>query len=87
MEDNLHFEIGDNVYCVDNLGVEQELELGQKYTIGQVWDNDTERVIFRLVETESRWMRWRFTKDKDNHPPSERVILHRANEAGAKFGI
>lgn len=59
-------EVGDILYCINNKGVEQELELGGKYTIDMV-QNDRVPITFRLAETGSRWYNYRFTKDP-NHP-------------------
>lgn len=56
-------KVGDILYCINNKGVELDLELGGKYTVDKITQYD----IFRLKETESSWMPYRFTKDS-NHP-------------------
>jgi len=60
------FKIGDKIYCIDNHGVESELDLAQCYTV-DLLDKNLNVQIFRLQETQSRWMTFRFTKD-ENHP-------------------
>ena len=75
IEDNYFVpKIGDYVYCINNNGVKQELELGQRYTVSEVWIDKT----FRLKETDSRWMSWRFTTDP-NHPIVLKVISNKFN--------
>lgn len=59
--------VGDILYCI-NSGVGAELEIGQKYTVDQISsDSGPFCHIFRLAETGSRWLPFRFTKDP-NHP-------------------
>lgn len=68
MNDNDYpVNVGDVLYCIDNRGVDQDLELGGKYTVDKVNNNDINApLIFRLAETGSRWMRYRFSPDP-NH--------------------
>ena len=63
--DNIN--IGDILYCINNKGVERDLELGGRYTVDKIYAQDTPYTTFRLKETESSWMIFRFTKDQ-NHP-------------------
>lgn len=74
-------EVGDNIYCIYNKGVGRELEIGEKYTVDKVWNdwNDNGFIIFKLKETESRWMPWRFSKD-----PSHPLIV---KNAAKKFNL
>jgi hypothetical protein len=58
--------VGDTLYCINNNGVERELDLGGKYTVDSVRNDNALGPIFRLAETQSRWMRFRFTPDP-NH--------------------
>lgn len=65
MEYDYEINVGDTLYCIRNNGVEQELSIGEPYTIEQIWTKDL--VIFRIKETESRWMKFRFSPNP-NHP-------------------
>lgn len=59
--------IGDILYCINNKGVERDLKMGEKYTVDDVYNRfDPDRLCFRLKETGSRWLPFRFTKDP-NH--------------------
>lgn len=68
-------EVGDILYCINNRGVDQELKIGGKYTVDMV-QSDRTPVTFRLAETGSRWMTFRFTKNP-NHPI---IVMHNAKK-------
>ena len=57
-------KVGDVIYCINNKGVERDLEMGGKYTIDKICSYNP--TIFRLTETQSRWMGFRFSLDP-NH--------------------
>ena len=69
MDESFEVKVGDILYCIYNNGVEQELSIGQKYTVDKVVPSELNNglQIFNLAETNSRWMPWRFTKNP-NHP-------------------
>ena len=63
-EENYDVNVGDTLYCINNNGVSHDLELGGKYTVDMV--DKRPPFVFRLAETGSRWMRFRFSPDP-NH--------------------
>jgi len=76
------YKVGDRVYCIDNNGVEKDLDIGKGYTIDMV-DNRGVIQIFRLVETESRWMGFRFSKN----PRDRKILAYFANKVAIKFDM
>lgn len=69
-------KVGDTLYCIDNKGVERDLEIGRKYTVDNVYISYNGPLIFRLAETGSRWMKFRFSPD----PNHINIVKMKANK-------
>lgn len=72
--DDYCVNVGDTLYCIDNNGVVGSLELGEKYTVDKVFTGFP--FIFRLKETESRWMKFRFSPD----PNHKNIVKYKMNK-------
>lgn len=76
ISDDFDINVGDTLYCINNNGCEQDLTIGKAYTVDQVDDRNPYNVIFHIVETESRWMSYRFSKD----PNHINIVKHNAKQ-------
>ena len=74
--DDYKVHVGDILYCINNQGVERVLEIGDKYTVDKIYN--TTPFTFRLAETESRWMKFRFSPDS-NHINIAKIKANKFN--------